>query len=197
MARSMVRAAGPFWIGTVVVAVLSGSGVAQTLKVPASASPAKPAAVGVEPASTSATYGDWVLRCQHVGEGDKAQRLCEVAQTVQLQGQQGPIAQIAFGRVAAADPLKLTAALPSNISLPGSVALGLGDKDPSPLALTWRRCLPGACIADGVPAPDTLRNYRAAADAGRLVFKDATGRDIAVPVSFRGLAQALDALMKG
>ena len=201
MVRQMVRSGRPLWLSTVVLAALAGSGLAQTGKTPAAAPPpAKPAAaaaVGAEPASTSATYGDWVLRCQHVGEGDKAARLCEVAQTVQVQGQQGPIAQIAFGRIAAGDPLRFTAALPSNISLPGSVSIGLSDKDPSPLMLTWRRCLPGACIADGVPGPDVLKSYRTVTDSGRLAFKDAAGRDVAVPVSFRGLAQALDALTKG
>lgn len=158
--------------------------------------PAKPAPVGADPVSTSATYGDWVLRCQRVGEGDKTQRVCEVAQTIQVQGQQSPIAQIALGRLGAADPLKVTVALPTNISLPGTVTMALNDKDPSPMPMTWRRCLPGACIADAVPSADALKAFRAAGDPGRLVFKDATGRDVTLPFSFRGLAQALDALTK-
>ena len=182
-------------IGAVAWMALAGAGPAQTAK-PAVPPPAKPTPVSADPASTSASYGDWVLRCQRVGEGDKAQRVCEVAQTVQVQGQQQPIAQIAFGRLAAADPLKLTIALPPNISLPGSVTVALTDKDPSPMSLTWRRCLPGACIADIAPTADTIKSFRAATDPGRLAFKEGNGRDVALPFSFRGLAQALDALAK-
>ncbi len=177
----------------------AGGAVAETAKSPLGAPPPAPGAkspVSPDPAATSATYGDWVLRCQRVGEGDKAQRLCEVAQTIQVQGQQGPIAQIALGRLAAADPLKITVALPSNISLPGSVTIALSDKDPAPMPLTWRRCLPGACIADALPSADQLKSLRADTEPGRLTFKDAGGRDVVLPFSFRGLAQALDALTK-
>ena len=185
--------------------ILATGAPAQTAK-PATPS-AKPAAapspatppvpVSADPASTSATYGDWIFRCQRVGSGDKAQRLCEVGQTIQVQGQQQPIAQIAFGRVAAADPLKVTVVLPTNITLPGLVQLSLGDKDPGPVDLTWRRCIPGGCIADATPTPDAVKIFRNAQDQGRLLFKDAGGRDVALPISFRGLAQSLDALAKG
>lgn len=182
---------------TMVIAALSGVAQAQSAKAPPPQTPpAKPAPVGADPASTSATYGDWVLRCQRVGEGDKTQRLCEVVQSIQVQGQQQPIAQIALGRVAASDPLKITVALPNNISLPGSVTMGMGEKDAAPTPLAWRRCLPGACIADAVPSGDVLKAYRAATEPGRLAFKDAAARDVALPFSFRGLAQALDALAK-
>ena len=191
-------------VGFVCLALLAGwspanaqssKGVPQSPPLPASAAP-KPAPVTADPVSTSATYGDWVLRCQHVGQGDKAQRLCEVAQTIQVQGQQSPIAQVALGRVAASDPLKVTVALPVNITLPGSVTLALSDKDPTPMSLTWRRCLPGVCIADIALTGDELKALRAAGDPGRLTFKDAAGRDVALPISFRGLVQALDALAK-
>lgn len=191
-------------VGWVCLALLAGVGLAegQSAKTapPPSASPApsvaKPAPVGPDPAATSATYGDWVLRCQRVGPTDKTQRLCEVAQTIQVQGQQAPIAQVALGRVATADPLKITVALPANISLPGSVTLALSDKDPAPMPLIWRRCLPGACIADAALTGEQLKALRGASHAGRLTFKDAAGRDVALPLSFRGLAQALDALAK-
>lgn len=156
----------------------------------------KAAPVSADPASTSATYGDWVLRCQRVGQADKTQRVCEVAQTIQVQGQPSPIAQLALGKIAASDPLRVTVALPNNISLPGSIVLGLSEKDPTPMPLTWRRCLPGACIADLTLTVDQLKAVRVASDAGRLVFKDAAGRDVVLPISFRGLAQALDALSK-
>lgn len=182
-----------------VLASVVGAGLpalAQNNKAPANAAAPAAPPVSADPASTSATYGDWVLRCQRVGEGDKAQRLCEVAQTLQVQGQQAPIAQIAFGRVNPSEPLRFTVALPSNISLPGSVVISFGEKVATPMAMSWRRCVPGACIADGAPNAEDMKALRAAAEPGRLVFKDAAGRDVTLPLSFRGFAQAVDALQK-
>lgn len=183
----------------VVLAGVGGAGsiaLAQNTKTAPTSTPAKPAPVSADPASTSATYGDWVLRCQRVGDGDKSQRLCEVAQTLQVQGQQQPIAQVAFGHVNPSEPMRFTVALPNNISLPGSVVLNLGEKEPAPMAMAWRRCVPGACIADATPNAEEMKTIRAAAEPGRLVFKDAAGRDVALPLSFRGFAQAMDALAK-
>jgi invasion protein IalB len=73
-----------------------------------------PAPVGAEPATTTATYGDWVLRCQRIGEPGKELKVCEIVQTVQSaqQGQQRPVAQLAFGRLHNTDPWRVTAHLP-------------------------------------------------------------------------------------
>lgn len=43
---------------------------------------------------------------------------------------------------------------------------------------------------------DLLQHWRAQTTQGQLRFKDSAGRDVALPFSFRGLAQALDALAK-
>ncbi len=68
--------------------------------------------VSSEPGTTIASYGDWVLRCQRVGAQGKTTRVCEVAEMIQVQGQNTPIAQVAIGRMARGEPLRLTAAVP-------------------------------------------------------------------------------------
>lgn len=155
-----------------------------------------PGPVSTDPQMTTANYGDWVLRCQRIGDGAAAQRLCDVAQSIQTQGAQAPIAQIAFGRIAAADPLRLTLVLPPNISFPSSPRMAVDDKDPRTIDLSWRRCLPDGCFADAEMKDDLLQHWRAQTTQGQLRFKDSAGRDVALPFSFRGLAQALDALAK-
>ena len=47
-----------------------------------------------------------------------------------------------------------------------------------------------------VSTADAVRRWRGETGQGKLTFKDGMGRDVVVPVSFRGLAQALDALAK-
>lgn len=164
---------------------------AQTAAAPAPLPP-----VAADPQSTSASYGDWVLRCQRLGEPGKERRICEIAQTIQVQGQQTVLAQVAMGRVQPGDPMRLTVVVPSNISLPGFVRIFADDKQAEGFDLAWRRCTPGGCFADAEIKDDMVLKMRARTDKGRLQFKDSTGRDIALPFSLRGLAQALDALAK-
>jgi invasion protein IalB len=156
-----------------------------------------PPPVAAEPQNTSATYGDWILRCSRNGNGAQAVRVCEVVQSFQIQGQQGVFAQLAIGRVGAKDPLRITLAMQPNVSFPSTVKLSVDEKDTQPVELSWRKCIPGGgCLADTEFKDDTLKRWKGEAGNGRLAFKDAAGRDIAIPFSFRGLAQALDGLVK-
>ncbi len=178
--------------GSVLMFVLSsGAAWAQTKP----AAPAQ-ASVGSEPSLTTASYGDWTLRCDNATLPTGQKRSCEAVQMLQLQGQQAPFAQVAFGRPDGAAPLHLVVALPVNVAFPSAVRMGLDDKDPNALELAWKRCLPGACFADAVAGNDVLGRWRAATAPARLQFIDGAGRTVAVPVSFRGMPQALDALQK-
>ena len=151
-------------------------------------------AVDVEPQSTSATFGDWVLRCNRMEVSGQPQRVCEVAQTIIIQGQQAPVAELAIGRIKKADPLRVTVVLPVNVTFPSAPQVQLDGKEA--LELAWKRCLPNGCYADAVPKEEVLRSWRAARTTGRVETKDAFGRNVVVTISFRGLNQALDAMNK-
>lgn len=177
------------------MAALAGPAAAQ----PAASKPAGPpaaAAVSPEPSSTTASFGDWTLRCQRVADAGKTVRICEVAQVLQAQGQQAPIAQVALGRLANGEPVRVTAVMPVSVSFPSSVQIAMGEKDAKPVELPWRRCLPTGCFAETAPGDDVLKQWRKASEPGRILFRDAAGRDLALPLSARGLDQALDALAK-
>jgi len=147
------------------------------------------------PDTTTATYGDWILKCQPAA-GKPGQRTCEVLQSIVIQGQTGPIAQLAFGRMAPGEALYLTAVLPTNITLPSVVRLSIDEKDAQGADLPWTRCLQTGCYAT-LPMTDAmLARWRAQDGPGRLLFKSGAGQDTVLPMSFRGLARALDALGK-
>jgi len=189
LALALVVSAGP------------GQGQAPAPRPGAQAGPSVPAApapqpVSTEPSVTTASFGDWTLRCQRVDENGKTSRVCEVAQMMQAQGQQTPIAQIALGRLSVGEPMRITAVMPVSVSFPSSVQITLGDKDAKPVELVWKRCVPAGCFAEAVPGDDVLRQWRKAGEAGRIVFKDAAGRDLALPLSARGLEPALEALAR-
>jgi invasion protein IalB len=155
-----------------------------------------PRPVDAEPNSTLASFGDWTLRCQRIGNGADAQRVCEVTQQIRSQDQQNPVAELAIGRLKKADPLRLTLALPVNVTFSNPPSFSADGKAPEPLDLAWRKCLPGGCIADALLKDDVLRRWKIQASAERITWADAAGRDLAIGLSFRGLSQALDALSK-
>jgi len=155
-----------------------------------------PAAIQVpaDPHASSASYGDWVLVCQKpVADG---RRVCEIAQSIQVQGQPAPIARLAIARGSVERGSVLVLVLPPNVLLTSQPAIISDENDKSGLAIAWKRCLPGGCFAEVSMVDNTLETWRNRAGQGRIAFADAVGRTINVPFSFRGLAQALDALAK-
>lgn len=148
----------------------------------------------------TATYGDWQLRCRNAIPGSANQpaipRTCEVTQSVIIQGQSQPFAQLAFGKPSPNDALFFTTVLPINISFPSTVRITMDEKDAQPVELAWTRCIPGGCFASVSVKDDALKRWRAKDDAGRFTFKNSAGQDVTLPFSFRGLSRALDALAK-
>lgn len=203
---SPVRLASRLASMAIVLATLGSVAQAQ---VPAGAgTPAPPPAAGASPQSsrtapvsaspdrTTASFGDWTLRCERPSVPAGAARICEIAQSIQIQGQQAPIAQIAIGRLVKSDPLKVTIVLPHNVTLSAQPGLLAEDKDAKPFDATWQRCLPMGCLAELVLRDDLMKRFRTLTEAGAIIFKDGTSREIKLPFSTRGLAQALDALAK-
>lgn len=143
------------------------------------------------PQRTTASYDDWTVRC----EVNDTVKICEMVQAMQIKGQAQPVTQIAIGRQSGKDPMKIVYQVPINVWLPAGVKLTADDKDPG-LVGVYRRCLPGACIADSEIKDDVIKKLRGLTDNGKLQFKDGALQDIAIPVSFKGFGQAYDAMTK-
>jgi invasion protein IalB len=175
--------------------LLATAGLLAGISVPATAQPQPaPGQNGQQPQQTTATYEDWIVRCETI-LGPPAHKSCEMVQYTQAKGGQGVISQIAIGRMSKTDPLKVVVQLPVGIWLPSGVKMVSDAKDPGLLA-TFKRCLPQACFADIEIGNDTLRRYRTTVDQGSLQFKDGNQKDASLPVSFKGFGTALDALAK-
>lgn len=180
-------------------ALLAGSAFAQQAPAqrPAQQRPAQaqasptPGAVS-QPDNTTASYGDWILRCQQ----SVAARVCEIVQTLEQQGQRGPIALVAIGRPVKSEPIKLVIQVPPNLSLGDkvSVRVTVGDKDEA-LAV-FQRCLPGGCFAEASLSDDALKRWRGFGEAGQMRYLDAAKREVALPLSFRGFPAAAEALLR-
>jgi len=175
---------------------IAGTAVAQA-QTPATKSNTPPAAPSVsgEPALTTATYGDWVLRCVRTGDSGTGPQTCEVVQSIILPNQQAPIAQVAIGSVDKTSGLRLTIVVPVAVSLgKGPTITGTGSS--VLFDLSWRRCLPSGCYADIALTPEAVKMLHARTEPAALVFRDSAENDVNLPFSMRGFSQALDAFPK-
>jgi invasion protein IalB len=127
---------------------------------PAAATPPAGAAVAPSPSRTTASFGDWTLRCDRQADATPPKRSCELGLTVQHSGDQSVLAQVAVGRPAAGEPLRFTAVLPANISVGTAPRLLVDAKDAGAVDLAWVRCLPGGCIATAGVSDDLLRKLK-------------------------------------
>jgi invasion protein IalB len=160
---------------------------APTASAPTASAPAAP----TDPAQTTATYGDWVLRCVHP---EKGPHVCELVQSMVVQGQQQPVAQVAIGYDKA--DLRFTLLVPPAISLSRGPTLGVPNATTPHFDLAWRRCVPNGCFADVQVGTEMQKTLRGRSEPMQLDFKDAAERDVNLPLSMRGLVAALDALAK-
>ena len=146
------------------------------------------------PQQTTATYGDWTLRC-NLRPGPPPQKICQIVQSVRAQNQPNPVTQIAIGRPVKDGGLKAIIQVPINVWLPAGVKATFDEKEP-PFVLEFKRCAPTGCLADLDISDETMTKLRALTANGKLQFKDGTQKDITVPISFKGFGQAFDALSK-
>jgi invasion protein IalB len=146
------------------------------------------------PQQTTATYEDWIVRCETL-QGPPVQKTCEMVQYTQVKGQQGVLTQVAIGRPLKGQPVKMVVQVPVGVWLPTGVTLTTGSKDPG-ISATFKRCATAGCFADTDVRDDTIRKLRALTDQGHIDFKDGAQKDVSLPVSFKGFGAAYDALSK-
>jgi invasion protein IalB len=178
--------------------LLAGTAVAQapaqrpTQQRPVQAQTAPTPGAVSQPDNTTASYGDWVLRCQT----SVAARVCEIVQTLEQQGQRGPIALVAIGRPVKDEPIKLVIQVPPNLSLGNNAGVRVSVADKDEATAIFQRCLPGGCFAEVALSDDAFKRWRGFGEAGQMRYLDAGKREVALPLSFRGFPAAAEALLR-
>ncbi|MGX1786467.1 invasion associated locus B family protein [Bosea sp. NPDC055332] len=145
-----------------------------------------------QPDNTTASYGDWVLRCQQ----SVAARVCEIVQTLEQQGQRGPIALVAIGRPVKDEPIKLVIQVPPNLALGDKVSVRVVVAEKDEAVAVFQRCLPGGCFAEASLSDDVFKRWRGFGEAGQMRYLDAGKREVTLPLSFRGFPAAAEALLR-
>lgn len=186
--------------------LMASTGFAQSPKAPPAppavkAPAATKALTGAEAAAdlTSATFADWELLCRGAPVGDPAKpglRSCEIMQSVFIQGQTLPFAQLAFGRVDGRGPLLFTIVVPNDVALATPMRLSVEEGDKLPVDLPWVRCRPNGCFATAIINDGILQRLQGRNEPGRISFVTGAGQNFVMPISFRGLSRALDGLAR-
>ena len=83
---------------------------------------------------------------------------------------------------------------PPNVWLQTGVKFVFDPKAP-PFVVPFRWCVSDRCLADAELTDAQVTRLRAqGANPGKVEFKEASQRDVSIPVSFKGFALALDAI---
>lgn len=205
-----LRRSGLFAVLLAASAMASGGAWAQSPP-PAARKPAAPAAAPAAapktpgpalgtnedsgPTRTTATYDDWVVRCERSDVVGGA-KVCEAAQTLQIGNQQQQlVAQVVFGRLTKEAPLRLVVQLPVGVWLPAGVQFAFGEK-PHTVSSQYKFCI-RACIADVELSAEDVAALAAAPGPGKLDFLDRNQQPVSLQISFKGLPAALAARDKG
>jgi invasion protein IalB len=144
----------------------------------------------------TATYDDWMISCVTQAEKD-SKKTCEVVQLQGVQGQPNAVFQITISRPDPGKNFKIFFQVPANVWLDTGIKLVTEEGKESVLPSTFRWCIPARCLADAELTEPFLKKLRDQPKPGLVVYKDAAQHDVSIPVSFKGLPQALDAMVKG
>jgi len=145
--------------------------------------------------STSATYSDWVLQCAN-DAANPPKKTCDISQVTQVQGKNITFSRIGIEGPVKGRPIKLIVQFPVNVSMRGPVEVQLPETTSPALSAPFDRCLPAGCFAELELKDDVLKKFNSTEGTGKVTFKDSSGRDTAVPLSFKGFHAAFDALSK-
>ena len=164
-------------------------------KSPAATSTPPPATpVNRKPDRTTATFGDWILRCETFADATPPKRSCELGQAVRRPGEQTVQAQLAVGRLASGEPLCITSMLPVNVALQTTPKMLTEGLQAISVDLAWMRCSPSGCFASAFISQEAFRKLKASPRPGRVEYRDAGSQEIKLPITFRGFSETLEAL---
>ncbi|MFG1480300.1 invasion associated locus B family protein [Xanthobacter sp. V4C-4] len=137
---------------------------------------------------TRSTHDDWVVRCKK----DASPKECEAVQTLQTPDLKGVLAHVAV-RARQGGEVLLVVLTPPGVWLPANVTFKVGGVPD--LTLSYKRC-GQFCVASLALTPENLAALKASAGKGELTFETGSRNPVILPVSFKGLGEAIAASLK-
>ena len=148
--------------------------------------------------TTSASYGNWLLRCESRKVEAKTVKACEVSTNVTVKGENGAsgtAAIVAFGRYPDKEGWQVALQLPIIVWLPTGAKLGIGDEAPL-VEASFVACRPTLCSAGATADDAVMARLRSATTDLSVNYRAQTQQAVKVTLPVNGLADALAALGK-
>ncbi|MFG1296482.1 invasion associated locus B family protein [Xanthobacter variabilis] len=187
IAKAAGGRAARLFAGKALVSVLALGGALMLQGVAAHAENATPA-TPPSASETRSTHGDWIVRCKK----DVSPKECEAVQTLQTTDLKGVLAHVAV-RAQHQGPVRLIVLTPPGVWLPANVTLKVGGVPD--IALTYKRC-GQYCVASVELTQENIAALKASSGQGDLTFENGSRNPIILPVSFKGLGEAMEASLK-
>ena len=137
----------------------------------------------------AATFDYWTATCI------TPPKTCEMVQVQTVKDQPNPVGQITVKRTAKDQPYRIFFQVPANVWLQAGIKLTTRPNE-TPMTAQFKWCVPARCLADTDLPGNLIDKFRKLTEAGEEQFKDATERDVSIPVSFKGFGPALDWMEK-
>jgi invasion protein IalB len=131
------------------------------------------------------SYQDWRVACPPASAKDQK---CVLQEDV-VDGKSGQ-AVVRMGITTEKDKPELGLTLPLGVALPPGVGLTLGTDKPT--VFTYRTCNSVGCIAV-LPLDSKMMDSLKAAKDGKVLVAGLDGKVVAIPISFKGYGDALNA----
>lgn len=146
--------------------------------------------------TTSASYGNWLLRCESRQVETKTVKACEVSTNVTVKGENGAsgtAAVVAFGRHPDKEGWQVALQLPIIVWLPTGAKLDIGDEAPL-VDANFVACRPTLCSAGATVADSVIARLRSATTDLSINYRAQTQQAVKVTLPVNGLSDALTAL---
>lgn len=138
-----------------------------------------------QPVQTTATFGDWTVRCRKVSKQND--KLCEMIQVVPAKNKQGAIANLAVGRLPGDEKIRLVIQLPIGVHLPSDVDMKIGDE--AIAKAEFQSCYSSFCLARADLDVAALKRMKDAKSM-TVSFKDRAEKNASISVSLSGFTAA-------
>lgn len=134
-------------------------------------------------------FDDWAVACPE--DKDGAKQPCQAVQRLTMSESGQQIMQISVAYLEGNDSPVAVFILPLGMLLQQGALLSVDGEEVGRIAI--QRCEAGGCIAPLLLSDEVIAKFKAGSK-GQIVVRNATGRELPIPVSLGGFTAALAAL---
>ena len=148
-----------------------------------------PPAPAAQPEQTTATYGEWTVRCA----GHEGLPPCDLLQVAVAQDDGRQVLRLSLAHLGDGDRIGVQAWVPLGVRVSGGVLVQVDGETVELEGFGFTRCEPGGCFIEGVVDEGSLSAFKRGKE-GVLVVLDGGGSPRVTRLGFVGFTAGLEAM---